>query len=68
MGTDKIELNKFKNIIIDPQVEKNYFETQTVNTKFQPEIGYYNSLLKNSKFAVGANINDYRECVFIKII
>ncbi len=53
MGTDKIELSEFKNIIIDPQVEKNYFETQTVNTKFQPEIGYYTSLLKNSKFVVG---------------
>ena len=53
MGTDKIKLNEFKNVIIDPQVEKNYFETQTVNTKFQPKIGYYNSLLKNSKFVVG---------------
>ena len=53
MGNDKIELNEFKNIIIDPQVEKNYFETQTVNTKFQPEISYYTSLLKNSKFVVG---------------
>ena len=53
MGTEKIKLIEFKNVIIDPQVEKNYFETQTVNTEFQPEISYYTSLLKNSKFVVG---------------
>lgn len=53
MATDKIKLSEFENVIIDPQVEKNYFATQFVNTKFQPEINYYTSLLKNCKFVVG---------------
>lgn len=53
MGTDKIKLSEFKNIIIDPQIEKNYLEKNFVNTEFQPDINYYTSLIKNSNFVVG---------------
>ena len=53
MGTDKIKISEFKNIIIDPQIEKNYLETNFVNTEFQPDINYYTSLIKNSYFVVG---------------
>jgi hypothetical protein len=53
MGADKIKLADFQNIVIDPQVEVNYFESQFVNTEFQPDINYYTSLIKNSKFVVG---------------
>ena len=53
MGKDKIFLADHKNIVIDPQVELAYLNNDFIDTKFQPDINYYTSLIKNSEFVVG---------------
>ena len=49
MGKDKIFLADHKNIVIDPQVELAYLNNDFIDTKFQPDINYYTSLIKNSE-------------------
>ena len=43
---------KFKNLLIDPQLEKNY-KKRNFDFSFQPEINYYPSLISNAEIIVG---------------
>lgn len=47
----KINVNKYSNVIIDPQLESNYYKDYNL-TKFQPNIKYYPSLLKNAEAVI----------------
>ncbi len=47
----KINIEKFSNILIDPQILKNYLLDKN-STKFQPDINYYPSLIKNAALVV----------------
>jgi hypothetical protein len=47
----KINIEKFSNILIDPQILKNYLLDKN-STKFQPDINYYPSLIKNAELVV----------------
>tara|TARA_Y100000590_G_C15611856_1_gene974125 strand:- start:176 stop:1366 length:1191 start_codon:yes stop_codon:yes gene_type:complete len=55
MSKEKINIKKYKNVIIDPQVKHIYLNKTNPNKsmKFQPDLNYYASLIKNSKFVVG---------------
>lgn len=46
-----IDEKKFKNLIIDPQLKKNYF-TRNFSTAIQPNIDYYSSLIKNAEVVI----------------
>ena len=46
-----INIKNFKNIILDPQLEKQY-NNKTLSTKLQPNLNYYPSLLKNSELII----------------
>jgi hypothetical protein len=51
-GTDYIDEEKHKNIIIDPQLKNAYLnKNNTYNV--QPDLNYYPSLISNSLFVVG---------------
>jgi len=52
MSKEKIDLNKFKNILIDPQVKDSYLKLEN-SAAFQPDIDYYPSLIQNCDFVVG---------------
>ncbi len=43
--------NEFRNIVIDPQVKKNY-SLKNFSSTFQPSLDYYSSLLKNAEFII----------------
>ena len=51
-GVDDIRSFKLQNVIVDPQVSKNYFSRQFPVT-FQPSLDYYPSLFMNAKFIIG---------------
>ena len=42
---------EFKNIIIDPQIKKNY-SIKNFSSSFQPSLDYYPALLKNAEFVI----------------
>ena len=42
---------KFKNLILDPQLKKNYL-SRNFSTSFQPNIDYYSSLIKNAEIII----------------
>lgn len=48
----RINLKKYKNIILDPQFKKVYYEENDFRTVFQPDLSYYPSLIKNSEFVI----------------
>lgn len=41
----------FKNLVIDPQLKKNYLK-RNFSTSFQPNLNYYSSLIKNSEIII----------------
>lgn len=47
----KINVKQYKNLIIDPQLQRHYMAGKN-STKFQPSIKYYPSLLKNSELII----------------
>lgn len=49
----RINLKKYKNIILDPQFKKAYYENN-FRTTFQPDLSYYPSLINNSEFVISA--------------
>ena len=49
----RINLKKYKNIYLDPQFKKAYYEN-SLRTTFQPDINYYPSLISNSEFVISA--------------
>ena len=49
----KIDLDKFENIILDPQFKRNFFNLNS-NTTFQPDLKYYPNLIKNAEFIISA--------------
>lgn len=54
--SDKIfSFDKCSNIVLDPQMKKNYFSknSKKMNLSFQPNLSYYPSLIKNSEFILG---------------
>ena len=42
---------QFKNLILDPQLKKNYL-SKNFSTSIQPNIDYYSSLIKNSEIVI----------------
>jgi len=48
-----IQINRYKNIILDPQLKKNY-KKNISSTSFQPDLSYYPSLIKNAKFIISS--------------
>ena len=48
-----IQIKKYKNIILDPQLKKNY-EKNISSTSIQPNLSYYPSLIKNAKFIISS--------------
>ena len=48
-----IQIKKYKNIILDPQLKKNY-EKNISSTSFQPDLSYYPSLIKNAQFIISS--------------
>lgn len=56
-GYDFFEKKKYKNIVIDPQVEKDYYQDKIKGTESGaaqnfPDLNYYPELLKNSLFII----------------
>ena len=49
----KINLDKYKNIILDPQFKKIY-KQNNFRTTFQPNLNYYPALINNCKFVISA--------------
>lgn len=47
----KLNLSYFSNVIIDPQLKSHYYKDLN-STKFQPNINYYPSLIKNAKSVI----------------
>lgn len=47
-----LSIECLKNIVIDPQIQKEYFDNKT-STEFQPELDYYPSLIQNAEFVIG---------------
>ena len=52
MSKKSFNFKKYSNIILDPQVSKNYYKKQ-INLSFQPDLNYYPKLIKNCEFVVG---------------
>lgn len=50
--SDVTDFGPFQNILLDPQLESAYLNGVRDST-FQPDIGYYPSLISNSEFVVG---------------
>ena len=48
-----IQINRYKNIILDPQLKKNY-EKNISSTRFQPDLSYYPALIKNAEFIISS--------------
>ena len=48
-----IQIQRYKNIILDPQLKKNY-EKNISSTSFQPDLSYYPSLIKNAEFIISS--------------
>jgi len=48
-----IQIKQYKNIILDPQLKKNY-EKNISSTSFQPDLSYYPSLIKNAEFIISS--------------
>lgn len=48
-----VNVNKYKKIILDPQLKKQYQE-KNFHTSFQPDLSYYPSLIKNAEFVIAA--------------
>lgn len=48
-----INIKKYKNIIIDPQLKKNYLNKK-FDSSIQPELSYYPKLISNAKFIISA--------------
>jgi len=48
-----IDLENFKNIILDPQLEY-FYKKKMSHTSIQPDLNYYPSLIKNSSFIIAA--------------
>lgn len=48
-----IDIKKYKNIILDPQLKKNY-EKNISHSSFQPDLSYYPSLIKNAEFIISS--------------
>lgn len=48
-----IQIKRYKNIILDPQLKKNY-EKNISSTSFQPDLSYYPSLIKNAEFIISS--------------
>ena len=46
-----IQEKEFKNLILDPQLKKNYL-SRNFSTSFQPNIDYYSSLIKNAEIVI----------------
>lgn len=46
-----IDISKFKNVILDPQIKQNYLK-RNIDTSFQPDLNYYPSLLKNAEIVI----------------
>lgn len=46
------EIDTFENVIIDPQIRREYFDKKN-STDFQPDLNYYPSLLQNCAFVIG---------------
>ncbi len=46
-----IKEEKFKNLVIDPQLKKNYL-SRNFSTSFQPKVNYYSSLIKNADIVI----------------
>lgn len=58
----------FENIIIDPQLKKNY-SIKNFSTKFQPSLEYYSSLLKNAEFVIsGPTSMIIESLIFRKVV
>ena len=47
----KINIQKYSHVLIDPQIAKNYLKDDN-STKFQPDISYYPSLIKNADLVI----------------
>ena len=46
-----IKEEKFKNLVIDPQLKKNYL-SRNFSTSFQPNVNFYSSLIKNADIVI----------------
>ncbi len=46
-----LDVRKFQNLIIDPQIKKNYLNRK-FSTSFQPDLNYYNNLIQNSEIVI----------------
>lgn len=44
------EINELKNVILDPQISSNF--NRIGDIKFQPDLNYYNDLIKNSIYVI----------------
>ena len=47
----KINIKKYSHLLIDPQIVQNYLKDYN-STKFQPDINYYPSLIKNAELVI----------------
>jgi len=47
-----IDFSKIKNVILDPQVKKNYLKRNIGTSSFQPDLSYYPSLIKNAEIVI----------------
>jgi hypothetical protein len=51
--TNIINIKNYRNIIIDPQLKKNYLDRK-FDSSIQPDLSYYPKLISNAKFIISA--------------
>ena len=51
--TNIVNIKKYRNIILDPQLKKNYLDRK-FDSSIQPDLSYYPQLISNAKFIISA--------------
>ncbi len=51
--TNIVNIKKYRNIILDPQLKKNYLDRK-FDSSIQPNLSYYPQLISNAKFIISA--------------
>lgn len=66
--TNNINFKNFKNVILDPQIEKHFKKRLNFykSRSFQPNLNYYSSLIKNSHFVISGATSMVLESLIMK--
>ena len=60
-----LNISKYKNIILDPQLKKNYL-SGTLNNLLQPDLSYYPNLISNADFIISSPTTMVIESLLLK--